>query len=204
MVDLNQTAWTCGNDYYSRHSINVELSGFASKGYTEAQYRSLAAYFVWCKKQGVIIPLEYTGKSGKNGIIYHSDIPDPYKPGYFGGFSNHTDPGALFDCDKFIKYVNEIEAAELFDFRHVPETDKALAYGFKSLWEKLEKQGDNLNLRMLGYPVTDEFNFVFSTGEAYTIQMFERGGLIYDPTASNEWKIRQMTLRQVSEVYSKL
>jgi hypothetical protein len=106
-LELTKTAWTPGNDYVAQRSINVELSGFQSKGYTDAQYKSLAAFFVWCLKQGCSIPATYVAKSGTAGIIGHQDVPNPNQPGKFGGASGHTDPGPLFDWNKFIRYIKE-------------------------------------------------------------------------------------------------
>jgi hypothetical protein len=107
MVPLGITAWTPGNDAVAEQSINVELSGFQTKGYTEAQYKSMAAFFRWCLSQGCSIPATYVAKSGTAGIIGHQDVPNPNKPGAFGGVSGHTDPGPLFEWSKFIKYIKE-------------------------------------------------------------------------------------------------
>lgn len=107
MVPLEKTAWTPGNDVVARRSVNVEISGFAKKGYTDAQYRSVAAFFNWCIAQGCPIPATYVGKSGTAGIIGHQDVPNPYVPGKFGGASGHTDPGPLFDWLKLTEYINE-------------------------------------------------------------------------------------------------
>jgi hypothetical protein len=107
MVPLTTTAWTPGNPAVAEKSINVEMSGFQTKPYTDAQYRSVAAFFNWCVAQGCPIPATYVGKSGTAGIIGHQDVPDPYRPGKFGGASGHTDPGPLFDWGKLTAYISE-------------------------------------------------------------------------------------------------
>jgi hypothetical protein len=107
MVPLSITAWTPGNDAVAERSINVEMSGFATKGYTEAQYKSMAAFFRWCLAQGCSIPAEYAARTGRIGIIGHQDVPNPNTPGAFGGASGHTDPGPLFSWAKFISYIKE-------------------------------------------------------------------------------------------------
>jgi hypothetical protein len=105
MVPLSITAWTPGNDAVAQQSINVEMSGFQTKGYTDAQYKSMAAFFRWCIGQGCSIPAEYAAKTGRAGILGHQDVPNPDIPGKFGGISGHTDPGPLFDWNKFIGYI---------------------------------------------------------------------------------------------------
>jgi hypothetical protein len=75
MVPLGITAWTPGNDAVAEQSINVEMSGFQSKGYTEEQYKSMAAFFRWCLSQGCSIPAEYAARTGRAGILGHQDVP---------------------------------------------------------------------------------------------------------------------------------
>jgi hypothetical protein len=105
MVPLELTAWTPGNDVVAQQSINVEMSGFQTKPYTDAQYKSMAAFFRWCLAQGCSIPAEYAARTGRAGILGHQDVPNPFTPGAFGGASGHTDPGPLFDWNKFIGYI---------------------------------------------------------------------------------------------------
>ncbi len=112
MVPLTTTAWTPGNDVVAEQSINVELSGFAADGVTDAQYESLAAFFNWCRGQGVDIPDEYVGKENRRGLCGHSDVadpnvphPDPNNPAHWGGINHHTDPGRKFDWDKLIALI---------------------------------------------------------------------------------------------------
>jgi hypothetical protein len=103
-VPLDFTAWTPGNDYYAERSINIELVGFQTGPYTEAQYRSYAAYYRWAVAQGCPIANSYIGKKGlASGHLGHEDVPNPFGPGY-GGRSGHTDPGAYFLWDKFVLY----------------------------------------------------------------------------------------------------
>jgi hypothetical protein len=104
MVPLDFTAWTPGNDYYAERSINIELVGFQTGPYTEAQYRSYAAYYRWAVGQGCPIANAYIGRKGlASGHLGHEDVPNPFGPGY-GGRSGHTDPGAYFLWDKFVQY----------------------------------------------------------------------------------------------------
>jgi hypothetical protein len=135
MVPLSITAWTPGNDYVAERSINVEMSGFQSKGYTEAQYKSMAAFFRWCLAQGCNIPAEYAARTGRIGIIGHQDVPNPNQPGKFGGVSGHTDPGPLFDWNKFIRYIKE--GTGVFD----PIADYVAANGGEAVFGKRTSPG---------------------------------------------------------------
>jgi hypothetical protein len=110
MVPLSITAWTPGNDAVAEQSINVEMSGFATEGYTDDQYKSMAAFFRWCLGQGCSIPAEYAARTGRAGILGHQDVLNPDWPNavnQYGGVSGHTDPGPLFSWSKFIGYIKE-------------------------------------------------------------------------------------------------
>ena len=114
MVPIDTTAWTAGNDAVSRLAVQVELVGFRDGhegGYTEAQYQSMANFFRWCVAQGMTgVPLVYIGRQDADGgplpdvagMLGHEDVPNPNAPGAWGGVSGHTDPGPLFDWNKFI------------------------------------------------------------------------------------------------------
>jgi hypothetical protein len=118
MVPLSITAWTPGNDAVANRSINVEMSGFQSKGYTADQYKSMAAFFRWCVKQGCNIPAEYAGKTGRVGIIGHQDVPNPYWPNaanQWGGKSGHTDPGPLFNWERFIAMCKGVDPVKPYE-----------------------------------------------------------------------------------------
>jgi N-acetyl-anhydromuramyl-L-alanine amidase AmpD len=93
-------AWHAGNWAYNRASIGIEHEGYVGNPawFTEEMYDSsarLAAYL--CNKYG--IPID------RYHIIGHSEVPDPYDPGQYGGVSNHTDPGYYWDWDKYINYI---------------------------------------------------------------------------------------------------
>lgn len=106
MVPLDYTAWTPGNDYYAQRSINLEIVGWQTIAYNDAQYRTYAAYHRWAVSKGCPIANAYIGKKGLgSGILGHQDVPNPYIPGGYGGASGHTDPGPLFKWDLLVKYI---------------------------------------------------------------------------------------------------
>lgn len=114
MVPIEYTAWHPGNDAFAAVSIGVEQEGYADArdgGYPDAQYRSMAAFYRWCVRQGCPIPAEYIGRVDADGgclpdvpgILGHADVPDCH--GGWGGSSHHTDPGPSYDYGRLIDDV---------------------------------------------------------------------------------------------------
>lgn len=185
-VPLDITAWTAGNDYVSRHSIQVEISGFASKGFTDAQYKSVARFFVWCKNQGVNVPFEYVGKeniNGKPGLISHADVPNPNQPGKWGGHSGHTDPGPLFSYEKLIAEMKTVlDPVPVNEVRYFDSTQHYLAHGFRGFWESYGERA----LPTFGFPISEEF----TDANGITVQWFERARFEHQPDiAGNPWGV---------------
>lgn len=113
MAPLDEIAWTGGSSLYNALGAHYELSGFAHIGYSDAQYRALAALMVFDNRQmQPAPPLRYVGRSGANGIIAHADIPNPIPGvrcnGQWGGASCHSDPGPKFDWTRLAGYINDI------------------------------------------------------------------------------------------------
>ena len=176
-VPLDVTAWTPGNDAVARKSVNVELSGFASKGYTDEQYHSLATFFRWCVRQGMIVPAKYVGKEDVPGICGHQDVANPNVAGHWGGAGGHADPGNLFSWDKLVRYING--AATPNDRRYFKETQHWLALGFLAFWDA------NGGLPIFGMPISEEF-----TENGKTVQYLERARFEINPAVtSNPWHV---------------
>lgn len=170
MVPLDRTAWTPGNDEVARRSVNVELSGFATEPYTEAQYRSLAAFFRWCVARGMAVPAVYVGREDRPGICGHQDVADPYHPGAWGGAAHHTDPGPLFAWETQIGLINQTpELPHLFYAAGNPLGDIPMAAPFWNRWHALDTLG--LAQPMMGYPRAAER--MLPNGRR--VQRFERG-----------------------------
>jgi N-acetyl-anhydromuramyl-L-alanine amidase AmpD len=170
MVPLDRTAWTPGNDDVAHRSINVELSGFATEPYTDAQYRALAAFFRWCAGRGMPAPAVYVGKEERPGICGHQDVADPDHPGAWGGVAHHTDPGPLFRWETLVGYINQAPVPPaLFYADGNPLGKIPMAPPFWNRWHALDTLG--LALPMMGYPEAAER--MLANGRR--VQRFERG-----------------------------
>ena len=170
MVPLDRTAWTPGNDDVARRSVNVELSGFATAPYTDAQYRALAAFFRWCAARGMAVPAVYVGKDDRPGICGHRDVADPNHPGQWGGVAHHTDPGPLFQWETLVGYINQIPAQQaVFYADGNPLGTIPMAAPFWDRWHALDTLG--LALPMMGYPEAAERTLA----SGRRVQRFERG-----------------------------
>ncbi|WP_129630418.1 hypothetical protein [Candidatus Oscillochloris fontis] len=61
------------------------------------------------------------------------------------------------------------------DQRYIPETQHIIKYGFKEIWET---RGD---VRIFGYPLSEEIDEILEDGEWHTVQYFERARFEYWP-----------------------
>jgi hypothetical protein len=123
--------------------------------------------------------LDKIGEAGAKAIIE-----------YFGGNQNVNVPTQ-----------KPSEPAVIF----VPETGKSVGNGFKTFWQGLDKLGDNYRLLILGLPVTNEFDMVFSddaaTGKKHTVQLFQRGGLVHEEGNPAPWDNHTLMAGQLMEAY---
>ena len=100
MVREKDIAWHAGNGLYNATSIGIEHEAFVRdcSWYTDAMYQSSAQLVAFLtRKYGIPIDRAH--------IIGHSQVPDPFHPGKFGGFSHHTDPGACWNWPKYMALV---------------------------------------------------------------------------------------------------
>jgi hypothetical protein len=97
---------------------------------------------------------------------YHPDLPDPYKVSLTHLGRLQTNQQQFQEVEKF---SNEDE------HWFFSETNHSLNWGFLRYWQ------DNGALPVFGLPISEETNFVSSTGEQLTVQYFERQRLEYHP-----------------------
>ena len=100
MVSNARPAWHAGNSYVNAHSIGVEHEGYAGIDgtVTDTEYRA-SAELVASLLRKYHLPID------RGHVIGHSEVPDPYHRGAFGGYSHHTDPGAFWDWPRYMAYV---------------------------------------------------------------------------------------------------
>ncbi|MCM8749127.1 polysaccharide deacetylase family protein [Thermomicrobiaceae bacterium CFH 74404] len=75
----------------------------------------------------------------------------------------------------FAPLVLDPSANSAPDRRYFPETGHTLAYGFKRFWEQ------HGGLAVFGFPISEEFTEVDATGQAFTVQYFERARFEWHP-----------------------
>lgn len=94
-------AYHAGNFAVNLRSIGIECAGRAADPATWTP-ELLDALVELCagivKRHGV--PIQRT--SAGPGFAGHADVPDPSRPGRFGGAGGHTDPGRYFPWDDFL------------------------------------------------------------------------------------------------------
>ena len=100
IVHLSDVAWHTGNAYYNRHSVGIEHEGITDDpaGFTAAEYRASARLAAWLARRS-LIPID------RAHLIGHSQVPDPFEPGTFGGSDHHTDPGGYWDWKLYLRLV---------------------------------------------------------------------------------------------------
>jgi N-acetyl-anhydromuramyl-L-alanine amidase AmpD len=104
LVPVGDVAWHAGNSWWNLHSIGIEHEGWVGRrAYTESEYRAsaeLAAYLAhrWS------VPID------REHIIGHNEVPNPFRPGWFGGANGHTDPGMYWNWAHYMHLVRSYAA----------------------------------------------------------------------------------------------
>ncbi|HEX4679103.1 MAG TPA: N-acetylmuramoyl-L-alanine amidase [Gaiellaceae bacterium] len=99
LVPVTDVAWHAGNRWWNLHSIGIEHEGWAGRrGYTESEYRASAKLVAYLAHRWSI-PLD------REHIIGHNEVPNPSRPGSFGGASGHTDPGMYWNWSHYMHLV---------------------------------------------------------------------------------------------------
>jgi hypothetical protein len=124
MVPDNEIAWHAGNGYVNAHSIGVENEGYTRVDgtFTDAEYRA-SALLVGTLLRRYRIPAD------RAHVIGHSQVPDPFHRGEFGGWAHHTDPGAYWDWTRYMTYVRDYRAGRTPPPRPIDVAIPELALG---------------------------------------------------------------------------
>src|SRR5919107_3409572 len=90
-----------GNWSYNQTSIGIEHEGYVENptSFTEAMYLSSAKLVAYLVRK-YRIPVD------RQHIIGHNEVPNPNKPGRYGGASGHQDPGPYWNWNKYIGLIN--------------------------------------------------------------------------------------------------
>lgn len=109
IVHRSDIAWHSGNAAVNRESIGIEHEGITDDpaGFTAAEYRASARLTAWIASNA-LMPIDRTH------IIGHSEVPDPFHAGAFGGSSHHTDPGSHWNWGLYLKLVRRFAYPERF------------------------------------------------------------------------------------------
>jgi N-acetyl-anhydromuramyl-L-alanine amidase AmpD len=102
LVHTSDIAWHAGNMTINKASIGIEHEGLVDDptGFPDAEYEAsarLVAYYA----RVALMPID------RRHIIGHSEVPNPYDPSLLGGADGHTDPGAYWDWDRYIRLVRK-------------------------------------------------------------------------------------------------
>lgn len=201
-VPIKRGAWTPGNDAVANQSVNVEMSGFADGrdgGYTDWQYFCNGVIWRWCVQQGMTnVPAVYIGKDDQDGgpepdhagILGHQDVPDPYNKGRWGGAYHHSDPGPLWDWNRMIAEIGNVQPAP----PPVNVVDgKVLGQGFYDFYRAYPTEND-VRARSLGILLEGDHDEWMRTGAgivSVVAARFERAAVIWDRGATPApWDVR--------------
>jgi N-acetyl-anhydromuramyl-L-alanine amidase AmpD len=100
LVHESDIAWHAGNWSVNARSIGIEHEGVTDDpaGFPLAEYRAsarLAAHIA----RSTLMPID------RRHFIGHAEVPDPIHPGGVGGSDHHTDPGAYWNWNLYLKLV---------------------------------------------------------------------------------------------------
>ncbi len=110
-VKERDVAFHAGNRDINHHSIGIEHEGYAGQPgfYDAAEYETSARLVRE-------ITAHYNIPRDRTHIFGHAEVPNPNKPGLFGGANGHTDPGPYWDWTQFMFLVRN--DAKLVDFQY--------------------------------------------------------------------------------------
>ncbi len=75
---------------------------------------------------------------------------------------------------------------------------KTLGGGFRGFYDKLAGVSPNFQLLVLGLPTTNEFDCdINKDGKKFTVQLFERAGLVYESANAAPWDVHLLTTAQL-------
>lgn len=163
--DLDESLWHCGDTSpadRNRTAFAVLLMVGGDQAATPAQLAAAVLVSDWLLALNGLPASEVRG----HGEVSATDCPGPLleqlvRPYRAGAFARPAPDDRS---------------------RHFPETGQTVAHGFLAFWEAL---GDEVALRVLGYPLTGEMD-----DAGMTVQYFERAVLEHHPDAPPGWTVQ--------------
>jgi len=171
-------------------TVSIEHEGNTGDVMPEAQYQSTLALHRW------LISL-YNIPVDRKHIIGHYQI---------SGHIKANCPGTGFPWSRLMADLTNGGATVLNTNDHTPlpkpavntVNGKTLGGGFKLFYDKLAAVSPNFELLVLGLPLTNEFDCDLNgDGKGNTIQIYERGILVYEAANFSPWDVHLGTIRQV-------
>jgi N-acetyl-anhydromuramyl-L-alanine amidase AmpD len=108
LVPVTDVAWHSGNSWWNLHSIGIEHEGWAGRrAYTESEYHASAKLVAYLARRWSV-PID------REHIIGHNEVPNPFRPGFFGGADGHTDPGMYWNWAHYMHLVRHYAAHPVF------------------------------------------------------------------------------------------
>jgi hypothetical protein len=185
-----QSLYNRGVRNSNNYALTIEHQGFAAGVFTSAAIESTAkmcAYWM----------LKYGWTDVDTRIVGHAAIGE-----------HKNCPGPNFPWAKLRARVKDLigGATVLTTDNHtpLPKPDAnqinghVLGGGFRAFYDKLAAVSPNFQLLVLGLPVSDEFDCaVNGDGKNYTVQLFERAGIIYEAANVSPWDVHLLTTSQL-------
>jgi N-acetyl-anhydromuramyl-L-alanine amidase AmpD len=175
-------------------TVSIEHEGNTGDVIPEAQYQAT----LWLHRY---IMSKYPAiKPDRNHIIGHYQISAKSRPNC---------PGKGFPWTRLMNDLTNGGSIVLTTDSHTPLPQqptglingKTIGGGFKTFYDKLAAVSPNFQLLVLGLPVTNEFDCdVDGNGKATTVQLFERGFLVYESAAPTPWDVHVGTTAQLDNV----
>jgi N-acetyl-anhydromuramyl-L-alanine amidase AmpD len=111
MVQEKDVAWHAGNLDYNRRSVGIEHEGYAYRPgfFNPVEYETSAKLIRDITKRWNIA-------RDRQHIIGNDEVPNPRRPGAFGGGSGHTDPGPYWDWDALMTLIRNDATLVSADF----------------------------------------------------------------------------------------
>ncbi|MEX2210154.1 MAG: N-acetylmuramoyl-L-alanine amidase [Gaiellaceae bacterium] len=102
LVHNSDIAWHAGNWNVNQASIGIEHEGLVDDpaGFTDAQYRASARLAAFLARRAVM-PID------RRHFIGHDEVPNPLRLGEYGGSDGHTDPGAHWSWERYLRLVRK-------------------------------------------------------------------------------------------------